>query len=100
VLDEDLGLRGELHPAAALAQQGDARLTLQDGQLLRDGGGAVGECLGHAGDGAADCELAQEAQPAQVEHVASHHRHAIRRYSRRLSFDNDRFCLCNQRRTL
>src|SRR3712207_8358088 len=45
--------------------------ALENGKLLRHGGRAVGEGVCHPGDRAADGELTQEPQPAQVQHPRS-----------------------------
>ena len=69
VPDEELGLRGELHPPAHLDEQGHARLALELAQLLRDRRGAVGERLGHRRERAALAELDEQSQASDVEHL-------------------------------
>ncbi|CAM5327160.1 hypothetical protein SLAVM298S_03443 [Streptomyces lavendulae subsp. lavendulae] len=71
VPDQVLGGRGEPDRAAGAFQQRQAGLPLQGGELLGDGGGAEGQCLGHGGDGAAAGELPQEPEAAYVEHRPS-----------------------------
>ena len=68
MLHEDLRLRGELHPPAGLAEQLDADLALELGQLLRHRGRALMQRHRHRGDGAADAQLTQQAQPPDIQH--------------------------------
>ena len=68
MLDEQLGGRGELDAAAGLAQQRNPDLALEQGELLRDRRRALVQRLGHRCEGAAEAELAQQAQAADVEH--------------------------------
>jgi len=63
--------RGERHPAAGAFQQRHPGLPFERAQLLRDGGGRVAQRVGHGGDRAAQGELAQQAQAADVEHQVS-----------------------------
>jgi drug/metabolite transporter (DMT)-like permease len=66
----DQRLRGgrEPHVAPGALEQRHARLLLELRELLRDGGGGVGERFGDGADRAAGGELAQQAQAAEVEH--------------------------------
>ena len=59
---------GQLEPAAALAEQLDARLALELRELLRHGGGREGERLRGARDRPLGDELAQHEQTAGSEH--------------------------------
>ncbi|GAA3545297.1 hypothetical protein GCM10022196_26890 [Aeromicrobium flavum] len=68
MLDEDLGLGSQLDAAADLAQQLDAHLLLEEGELLRDRRRTLVQRGRHAGERAAELELAQEAESSDVEH--------------------------------
>ena len=62
--DEHAAGVGQLEPPPDLAEQLDARLALELGELLRDRRGREGERLGGARDRALGGELAQHGQPA------------------------------------
>jgi hypothetical protein len=68
VLDQQLGLRGELDPPAGLAQQRDADLLLQLGQLLRDRRRALVQRRRDFRNGSAHAQLAEQPQPPDVVH--------------------------------
>ena len=59
---------GEPHAPAGGLEQRRPGLALQHGELLRDGGRAVGQRLGDRADGPAAVQLVQEAEAAEVEH--------------------------------
>jgi hypothetical protein len=69
--DEKVGLRGQPDPAAGWLEQAHPGLLLQRGELLGHCGRAVGQRLGHGGDGASAGELAEQPQAPEVEHRAS-----------------------------
>jgi hypothetical protein len=57
VRDEEVGLGGEPDPSAGRLQKAHPGLLLQRGELLGHRGRAVGQRLGHGGDGAAAGKL-------------------------------------------
>jgi hypothetical protein len=65
---QQLGLGGEPDPAAGRLEQAHAGLFLQRGQLLGDRRRAVGQGLGHGGDGAPAGQLPEQPQAPEVEH--------------------------------
>src|SRR6185437_2852778 len=65
---EQFALRRELQAAAGLHEKDGARLPFERGELLGDRRGAVGERGRDAGDGAADPQLVEETESADVEH--------------------------------
>ena len=68
VLGQQAAGVGQPHAAAGLLQQPHADLLLQDGQLLGDRGRGVAERGGDRGEGPPLLQLAEHAQPAQVQH--------------------------------
>ena len=68
VADEHLAGGGEADAARLALDQLHADLLLEPGDLLRDGGLGVGERLGGGGEGAAQRDLAQDAQQAEIVH--------------------------------
>ena len=68
--DEGVAGVGQLEPAAGLAEELDARLALELGQLLGDGRRGEGQGVGRAGDRALRGELPQDGQPAGREHLS------------------------------
>ena len=69
--DEHRAGRGERDPPAGARQQRHAGLPFQGGELLRHRRRGVVVRLGDGGDRAAVGEVAQEPQPADVEHQLS-----------------------------
>ena len=69
--DEEVGLGGQPDAAAGRLEQAHPGLLLQRGELLGHRGRAVGQRLGHGGDGAAAGELTEQPQAPEVEHRAS-----------------------------
>src|SRR5262249_52913222 len=63
-------LRRETDPAPRTLEQPDARLALQRGQLLGDGGGGHAADVAHGRHRAVLGELAQQAQPGGIQHQA------------------------------
>jgi hypothetical protein len=59
---------GELHPTTGLTQQNSAGLLLQQGQLLRHRGRAVGQRLGDGGHRATDREFPEQQQSVHIQH--------------------------------
>ena len=70
VADQDLGGAGEPHAAAVALDDGLADLALERGELLGHGRGREVERVGRGGDRAVLGDLAQDAQPADVDHAA------------------------------
>src|SRR5260370_24029746 len=66
--DEYLGLRGELDPPAVRLQQRHPDLYLQLRELLRYRGRAIGQCAGDSRQGAAELQLAEQAEPVKIVH--------------------------------
>jgi hypothetical protein len=60
VRDEHVGLGGEPDPAAGWFEEAHPGLLLQCSELLGDRGRAVGQRLGHGGDGASTTELSEQ----------------------------------------
>ena len=71
VRHEDLGLRGQLQPPPRLAQQRHPGLPFEERQLLRHRRRRLVQCGGDGGDRAAQAQLAQEREAADVEHARS-----------------------------
>ena len=68
VADEHLAGGGEADAARLALDQLHADLLLEPRDLLRDGGLGVGERLGGGGEGAAQRDLAQDGQEAEIMH--------------------------------
>jgi Xaa-Pro dipeptidase len=68
VLDQHLGRLGEDEPAPVPDQQRRARLALQLGELLGDGGGRERAGGGGGGDRAVRRQFAQQLEPPYLEH--------------------------------
>jgi hypothetical protein len=69
--DEPGGGGRQPHAAPVALEQRDADLALELRQRLRDGGRRVADHACDLGDRAAPRELAQEPEPAEVEHQLS-----------------------------
>ena len=67
---EDERRVGQTHSPPRPLEQRHARLPLEHGELLRDGRGRELERVGDGGDRPALVQLVQQAQAAQIEHVA------------------------------
>ena len=68
VRDERLRRRGQPHVAPDALEQRDARLALEQRELLGDRGRAVGQRFGDRADRPAGGQLAQQAEALEVEH--------------------------------
>src|SRR4029077_16492053 len=68
MLDEDERGVGQADAAARTLEQRHAGLALEDRELLADRGGRELQRVGDRGDRAALVELAEQAQPAEIEH--------------------------------
>jgi hypothetical protein len=68
VVDERASRVGEPHAARVALDEHGSGLALERGDLLRDGGLRVRECVGRGGERAARGDLAQDAHTADVEH--------------------------------
>ena len=62
---------GQLQPPTRLAEELDARLTLEQGELLRDRRRGERERLRRAGDRSLGGELAKHCQAARIQHQLS-----------------------------
>ena len=68
VADEDERGVGQADAAAGPLEQRHARLALEHGELLGDGGRRELQRVGDRGDGAARVQLVQQSQAAEIEH--------------------------------
>ena len=68
MLDERAARVGQAHAARVALDERRARLALEGGDLLGDGGLGVGERVGGGGERAACGDLAQHAHAADIEH--------------------------------
>lgn len=69
--DQDEGGVGQPHATTCAGQQLHPGLAFEHRELLGDGGWRVLQCVGDGGDRPALVELAQQAQPAEIEHCAA-----------------------------